>query len=131
MPHQTIPLQITLIRPPSGVLFSLQDKNKQLSQQTLSTGDDITFQLSVDVDDSGRIQGKFALGPPARRFFYICSGTYAGQTEALWSRRAKIPLAGLTSSHPQEAIIEGMAKDGGPVCATVPFVVSWRMHRNM
>jgi len=50
-------------------MFSLQDRANVLSQQTLSTGADITFTLAVERDASGRVLGKFAMGAPAQRFY--------------------------------------------------------------
>lgn len=127
-------LHVTLINPPAGVLFALQDKKNQLSQHILSTGANITFQLEIDLDGKGIAQGKFAMGPPVKRFFYINSGTYAGPhgtpQNTSWSRRAKVPLTGLPNCAEAEAEIKGTAKDGGPACATVPLLNgAWRSVR--
>lgn len=115
-------LRIKLIQPPAGVLFSLQDRSHVPRDETLSTGDDITFQLTIEREADGRVHGKFAMGPPAQRFLYICSGTYAGQTDTCWSRRAKISLMTLPAGTAIEGHIQGRAKDGGPACATVPLL---------
>ncbi|MEK6371421.1 MAG: DUF5990 family protein [Acidobacteriota bacterium] len=57
------------------------------------------------------------------------SGTYAGQADTPWSRRAKVPLAGITwalikraKGAPLEARINGTGSDGGPACGTVPLL---------
>lgn len=115
-------IRITLIEPPAGVMFSLQDRANVLSQQTLSTGANITFQLEIERDAGGGVRGKFAMGPPAQRFLYICSGTSAGQTDTCWSRRAKISLMNLPAGSAMEGEIQGCARDGGPACATVPLL---------
>jgi hypothetical protein len=124
-------LRITLLAPPPGILFSLQDRKNQLSQHTHSTGADITFELEMEVDEAGRAKGPFAMGPPAARFLYISSGSYAGQPGTVFNRRAKIPLSGLPSAAIAETEINGRAKDGGPACATVPLLNGgWRAVRS-
>ena len=127
-----VQLRITVVQPPPGVMFSLQDRAKVLSQQTLSTGADITFTLAVERDAGGRVLGKFAMGPPAQRFLYICSGTSAGQFGTCWTRRAKISLTNLPATALLEGEIQGRAKDGGPACATVPLLRGgWRPAHDM
>ena len=118
-------LRVTILNPPPGVLFSLQDRNNTLHQQTLSTGADITFELEIELDAAGRAKGKFAMGPPAARFLYINSGTYGGQTETPYGRRAKLPLTNLPDCPFAATQIHGRAKDGGPMCATVPLLGGW------
>ena len=118
----TVQLRITVIQPPPGVVFSLQDRARALSQQTLSTGANITFQLEIERDAAGGVRGKFAMGPPAQRFLYICSGTSAGQMNTCWTRRAKISLMNLPEGSAIEGEIQGRSRDGGPACATVPLL---------
>ena len=84
-----------------------------------------------------RLLGPFTQGPPAQRFIYICSGTCAGEADSRWTRRAKIPLTGITdallaqwrkgSPACLEARIKGTAKDGGPACASVALLDGWRI----
>ena len=99
----------------------------------------VAFQFEVEVADAAkvppRLVGKFAQGPADARFVYINWGTSAGQFGSCWSRRAKIPLRGITAKmiasllkKPAlllEASIRGTAKDGGPACATVPLLSDW------
>lgn len=117
-----IHIGITLIQPPAGVMFSLQDRSRVPRDETLSTGANITFQLTIEREADGRVHGKFAMGPPAQRFLYICSGAYAGQRDARWSRRAKISLMTLPAGRAFVGQIQGCSKDGGPACATVPLL---------
>ncbi|MBI2685397.1 MAG: hypothetical protein HYX27_03700 [Acidobacteria bacterium] len=132
MPLRTpVVLHITLIEPPAGVLFALQNKDNVLSSQIMSTGAGIEFEIPIEVDPTGRAFGKFVMGPPAQRFVYINSGTYAGQPNTRWSRRAKIPLANLPVGAHIETKINGRAGDGGPCCATVPLVVPWKARHNI
>jgi len=118
----TIEIRITLVAPPAGVSFCLQDKNSVLSQQNLSTGADLSFDLQFERDEDGRVRGKMAMGPPAQRFFYVNSGTSAGQIGSPWTRRAKISLMNLPPGRKFAGSIRGMNKDGGPVCASVPLM---------
>ncbi|MFN0106834.1 MAG: DUF5990 family protein [Bryobacteraceae bacterium] len=127
MPQRiTIPVRITLIDPPPGVMFCLQDRSLARSSPTLSTGADVSFELFIELDANAGVHGRFAMGPPGKRFVYVCSGTMAGQTDTRWTRRAKIPLTGLpfglTAGDRLEAVIGGRARDGGPACATVPLL---------
>jgi hypothetical protein len=63
----------------------------------------------------------------------------AGETVARWTRRAKIPLAGITwpmiakaaNGGFLEAGIAGTARDGGPACATVPLLdQGWKFSKS-
>ena len=84
-----------------------------------------------------RFFGAVAQGPPEGRFVYVCSGTLAGQAESCWTRRAKVPLDGITWRLIErvlsdgrlrlEARFQGRAGDGGPNCATVKLLEGgWR-----
>ncbi|HEU0121222.1 MAG TPA: DUF5990 family protein [Bryobacteraceae bacterium] len=126
-PRETVTLQITLTDPVPGVLHALQDKDNQLYSAAESTGADLTFTLTVERDDTGRVFGKFAMGTPTARFFYICSGTSAGQFGSPWTRRAKISLMALPPGNSFSGRINGRSKDGGPVCASVRLLDDgWR-----
>lgn len=81
-----------------------------------------------------RFTGEFAQGPAAARFVYVRSGTLAGQPDAAWTRRAKVPLWGISAELVQatlesgralEARVAGTAKDGGPFFASVPLLTPW------
>lgn len=137
-----LPLRITLEAPPAGVQFCLQGRPGELFDRKRSSGKDLSFDFSIRVAPgktagSLRFSGPFTQGPPAERFVYICSGTLAGQAGTEWTRRAKVPLKGVTNDQVArirksagarlEARIRGMAKDGGPACATVPLLDGWRL----
>ena len=65
----------------------------------------------------------------------VSPGRVAFEFGSPWTRRAKIPLRGITAKmiasvlkKPAlllEASIRGTAKDGGPACATVPLLPDW------
>jgi len=131
---RSLPLRITLINPPPGVPFCLQQGKSDLVPPSSISGEIISFDFTVNIandrtDGPPKFRGPFVQGPPSGRFIYINSGTYAGQADSCWSRRAKAPLSGIAweliedalskSSVVLEARIAGTAGDGGPVCATV------------
>jgi hypothetical protein len=137
-----VPIRITLLSPPSGVNFCVQGRDaRELIQQTRSSGHDLSFDVTLDaaqVAGVARFFGAMAQGPPAGRFVYVCSGTLAGQPESCWTRRAKVPLDGITWALIQrvltdagsrlEARLQGRAGDGGPTCATVKLLDGgWRL----
>jgi hypothetical protein len=135
---QELRLRIVVTDPLSGVWFALQRGKSELVAPT-SSGEELTFDFSVLADlasDPPRLTGEFTQGPPATRFVYINSGTYAGQTGTDWSRRAKVPLTGIRTSLAAKVIasngillarVYGMAKDGGPFCASVPLLTDWEI----
>jgi hypothetical protein len=139
---QELPLRITVVHPPSGVSFRLQQGKSDLVEPTHVSDDHLSFDFTVRVggDPTGapNFLGPFTQGPPAKRFVYVNSGTLAGQAASRWTRRAKVHLEGISwelieraLSSPGtvlEARITGTARDGGPACATVPLLDGgWRI----
>ena len=140
-------LRIVVEKPPAGVDYGVQSghgSNYDTVQTVRSRGDDLPFEFSVDVKEESRraapdFRGPFVQGPARARFVYLDIGTSAGQTDAPWSRRLKIPLTGITwdmidkvSSAPRrvlEARVPGTGRDGGPTCATVKDFDGWTIAR--
>ena len=134
-------LRFVVVAPPAGVTFAVQRGRADLLAPSRVTSDSLVFEFSVSVADATaqppRLTGEFTQGPPASRFVYVNSGTYAGQAGSCWSRRAKVPLSGISSRIVQsvlstpydivEAHIAGTGRDGGPACATVPLLSEWRI----
>jgi hypothetical protein len=131
---RSLPIRITLIKPPPGVPFCLQQGKDDLVPPSSDSGSITSFDFTVNIandraDGPPKFRGPFVQGPPSGRFIYINSGTYAGQADSCWSRRAKAPLSGITWELIEEALsksgavlearIAGTAADGGPACATV------------
>jgi Family of unknown function (DUF5990) len=125
---------ISLIKPPHGVPFCLQQGKADLVPPSTDSGETISFDFTVNIandraDGPPNLRGPFAQGPPGGRFVYVNSGTYAGQADSCWSRRAKVSLSDITWELIDEALskpgavlearIAGTAGDGGPACATV------------
>jgi hypothetical protein len=138
--HQ-LRLRITLIDPPAGVDFALQEKGGALHGLTRSTGRDIHFDFVVEVsrDAAGRPRflGPMTHGAPDERFVYFNSGTLAGQAESCWTRRGKVQLMTMTWGFIEKALrspsarletrIAGTAGDGGPACASVKPPAKWTL----
>ena len=146
MKDQEIPLRLTVVDPPADVVFAIQRGRSDLHQSTRSTGAPITFDFTVrirssDTTNRHTVLGPFAQGTPATRFVYVNSGTSAGDRTSCWSRRAKVPLSGITPEliaqlaqapgTTLEARIAGTGRDGGPACASVPLLGrGWRVVRS-
>lgn len=129
-----VAIRITLVAPPRGVSFCIQGRDKELLDLRSSTGADLSFDLTIHAERVGsdpRFFGDVTQGPPAGRFIYVCSGTLSGQAGSCWTRRAKVPLGGISwraieavrrGSSRLEARFDGTAGDGGPACATVKLL---------
>jgi hypothetical protein len=133
-------LRVTVVRPPAGVQLCLQRGQAELVSPVLPAGaEDVTFDLTVRVKDAGPGEppgflGPFVQGPTGGRFVYVCVGTLSGQEDSPWTRRAKVPLTGISwpairaaGDAPLEARYEGTDKHGGPTCATVKLLDGWRV----
>lgn len=140
---RSLSLRITLVKPPHGVPLCLQQGKADLVPPSSASREQVSFDFSVNIANDRpagppNFRGQAVQGPPAGRFIYINSGTYAGQADSCWSRRAKVPLAGITWELIEEALaksdavlearIAGTAGDGGPACATVRLLDSgWKV----
>jgi len=137
-------LTVVLEKPTAGVDFGLQKgsgHSYEIIQKQRSTGADLRFSCPVQVkgtrdkDLEPKLAGPYVQGPAGARFLYIGIGTYAGQADSIWSRRLKIPLAGITWAHidalaaDETALLHtrvpGTGKDGSPNCATVKPFAGW------
>jgi hypothetical protein len=142
-----ITLQIILIKPTPKCVFGLQKgsgNNYETVQKQIPTSNDLTFTFSIKVkgdklkDQLPKLSGSFVQGSADNKFVYIDIGTYAGQTDTIWSRRLKIPLTGitwgdidsLTSNSMLQTSVPGTGKDGGPNCATVKPFAGWH-HKHL
>lgn len=136
--------RIVLEKPPPGIDFGLQkgSGNKYETIQKQRSGDkDLNFEFTVRIKDTSSVQpiflGPFVQGTSSDRFIYFDIGTYAGQTNTVWSRRLKVPLAGITRDMINkmmtatnlllETKVPGTGKDGGPNCATVKPFSGWQL----
>jgi hypothetical protein len=137
-----IPLRITVLQPPDDVTFRVQRGKTNFADPDLlgparSSSRETAFEFHVRIGPrvAGRppnFLGEFVQGPPAARFVYLNSGKLAGQADSPWERRAKIPLTSITwkqvdavlagSGAVLEARVQGLGRDGGPICASVSLM---------
>ena len=131
-------LRIIVEQPPPGVDFGLQKGSGsayETVQKQRSQGKDLIFEFQPSIregvtDSMAALGGPFVQGPPRQRFVYIDIGTAAGQHDSAWSRRLKIPLAGIPAKFIRtggvlETRVPGVGRDGGPNCATVKDFEGW------
>jgi hypothetical protein len=133
---QSLKLRLIVTDPLPDVHCAMQ-RGKSGLLPPIDSSDAVVFDFTVQVDmsqDPIRLTGEFTQGPPAKRFVYVNSGFYAGKPGASWSRRAKVPITGISAVLANEAIsadktlqarVHGRAKDGGPFCASVPLLSDW------
>jgi hypothetical protein len=137
-----ITLQIILTKPTPEVIFGLQKGagiNYETVQKQTPISNDLAFTFSINVkgdrskDEFPKLSGSFVQGSGNNKFVYVDIGTYAGQSDTIWSRRLKIPLTGitwediesLTEDSMLQTCIPGTGRDGGPNCATVKPFAGW------
>ena len=136
----TVVVRILVRDPPAGVSFGVQRGHADVTDVQVSSGSDLVFEFPLTVADASsqpvRFTGEFAQGPAAARFVYVNSGTLAGEAGSCWTRRAKVPLSGITPEQVSNALqqgsalaalISGRAKDGGPACASVKLLSGWTL----
>lgn len=134
-----IRLRIIVVDPPPNVAFAIQLGRSEMLPAVHASKERLTFEFQLTVADANadppRLTGDCAQGPAQKRFVYVNSGSMAGQDASCWTRRAKIPLYGITCATLQkvleekhsvlETVVSGRSKDGGPACATVPLLTPW------
>lgn len=130
---------VTVLEPPAGVSMQVQKGRDELLPPAVSAAESISFEFPITVDlssGSPNFLGKFAQGPKDARFIYVNSGTYAGQADSIWGRRAKISLMNVTAEQINEVLatagavlatsFPGTGRDGGPTCASVKGI-EWQV----
>ncbi|HSC54058.1 MAG TPA: DUF5990 family protein [Phnomibacter sp.] len=139
-----ITLQIILIKPTAEVVFGLQEgsgSNYKTVQKQIATSNDLSFKFTIKVkgdrseEEVPKFSGSVVQGPAGNKFVYIDIGTYAGQSDSIWSRRLKIPLTGITwkdidslsGNSILQTCVPGTGRDGGPNCATVKPFGGWHL----
>jgi hypothetical protein len=138
--EREITLRVVVRKPPAGVDIGVQEghgNDYKTVQTQRSTAQDLQFEFPVRVKENKaggpNFLGPFAQGPADKRFVYLDIGACAGQTNTPWSRRLKIPLAGITwplieqaskASRAIEVCVPGTGGDGGPTCGTVKEIIS-------
>jgi hypothetical protein len=137
-----VPLRAVIENPPPGVRWAFQRSKGDLSDLKApdqSSAERLVFDFTVEADRAAnggvRFLGQGVQGPPDKRFFYLNSGTYAGDPASAYGRRAKISLMALDwplieSLAPGQRLeirFAGTGRDGGPACATIKVAPpGWR-----
>jgi hypothetical protein len=134
--RQKITLRLTIGDPVPGVAYSLQNKKSEPVAMVVAVDGPLSFDVPVDVAPGPRFLGEFVRNEgPTRRFVYVAIGGQAGDSSSPWSRRAKIDIHDLPADLLEkalagsvvEAYLPGRAKDGGPACATLRPLGSWKV----
>ena len=141
--ERQVTLRVIVESPPGDVDFGVQEghgNDYKTVQKQRYTKKDLRFEFLIRVREGKNGQpnflGSFAQGPANSRFIYLDIGTCAGQTNTRWSRRLKIPLAGITWPMIEQALaaplvievrVPGTGKDGGPTCGTVKQFSGWKL----
>ena len=135
---QDVKFRIVVADPLPGVAMQVQRGHDELLAPTSRNGTSLVFDFEIAVDLSGatpNFLGKYAQGPKNSRFVYVNSGTYAGQENTCWSRRAKLSLMSITKDQIKKAsgtnsrietVMPGVGTDGGPTCASVKGI-EWKV----
>ena len=137
----TVPFRIVVTDPLAGVAMQVQRGKDELLPPASVTASSTSFDFDITIDvnaDSPNFTGKYAQGPKAQRFVYVNSGTYAGQADTCWARRAKLSLMTITKKQIEDVISDPAARivatmpgtggDGGPTCASVKGI-EWKVDR--
>jgi hypothetical protein len=141
MSKHEVTLRVNVNKPLAGVVMRVQEGKDRLVPPCETSRDRISFEFPITVDMSSakpNFLGKFAQGPKDGRFVYVNSGSYAGQAGTKWNRRAKITLMKITAEQVRKVVetpgskleitIDGIGRDGGPVCASIPSaLVDWQI----
>jgi hypothetical protein len=131
-----VKLRITIVDPPAGTKWALQLGKSDLAPPIRATERAVVFETDAEAiagskAEPVRLRGAAVQGRPGDRFLYLNTGTYAGDRTSIWSRRAKVPLSGITASLAKAAagkgdVLEcqfsGTAEDGGPACASITLL---------
>ena len=121
--------RITIEHPVPGVLHSLQSKERApLDRKRSEAGEPLSFDFPLRIGPGPKYFGdQVQRESPERRFVYIRVGQAAGDHASPWSRRMKIDIHDTDPALLDEATkggilvltVDGTAKGGSPVCATV------------
>jgi hypothetical protein len=138
-----VPIRAVVDNPPVGVAWAYQRSKGDLGDLAAPTRTEagrLVFEFKLQAeptpDGGARWLGPGVQGPPDKRFFYLNSGTYAGDQASAYGRRAKISLMPIAWSQidnlgPGQVLeirFAGTGRDGGPACASIkPTPPGWRV----
>ena len=132
---QKITLRLTIRDPVAGVAYSLQNKKSEPVGMVVAGDGPLSFDVLVNVGPGPRLLGEFVRSEgQTRRFVFIAVGRQAGDSSSPWNRRAKIDIHDLPAELLESALagrvvearLPGRDKGGGPACATLRPLGSWK-----
>jgi hypothetical protein len=140
---QTLAFRIIIEKPAAGIIYGVQEGNGnsyKTFQKQLSGYDDLLFDIELPVKGNKEgglvLHGPFIQGPPHERFLYVDIGSYAGQENAAFSGRLKVPLPNISEEFIKEAADGGVlvtrisgTKGGHPNTGTVKPFDGWKLDR--
>ena len=132
--------RLTVCTPVVGATYSLQGKDGVVVDARKAGRTSLVFEIPVGIGEGAagpRVLGEFVRTEgKTRRFFYVATGLQAGDAKASGGRRAKVDFPVITPSLlalaakgglVMDAGMEGTAKDGGPIAATVELSPTWTL----
>ncbi|MEZ0610952.1 DUF5990 family protein [Fibrella sp. WM1] len=145
MTEEVFDFRIIVEKPVAGAIYGVQKGSgntyETLQKQTASSAA-LTFDIALPAKRTKEgnliLYGPFCQGPPHERFLYLDIGSYAGQENAPFSGRLKIPLPKLSDAFSSESIIGRTLvatvygtneTTGRPVGGTVKPVDGWKTDR--
>jgi hypothetical protein len=142
---ETLAFRIIIEKPAVGLVYGLQKgsgNSYETFQKQLSGSSDLLFDIELPVKGNKEgglvLHGPFIQGPPHTRFLYVDIGSYAGQENAPFSGRLKVPLPNISEEFIKEAADGGVlvtrisgtnAMDGRPNTGTVKPFDGWKLDR--
>ena len=132
---------MVVVEPLPGVRLCVQSGKGALLPPVAVNDEEMRFDVRIRFVAAGGVvtaRGPAVQGPPKARFVYINAGSSAGQPGSCWVRRAKVSLMAIDHAMlaelaavpgaALEARVHGRARDGGPLCASVPLLDGgWRV----
>jgi hypothetical protein len=128
-------IRIIVVNGPKDVEWGVQLRRTEILPPLRVDASDVTFDFTVRIDprrsEVQRFTGPAVQGKTGGQFIYVNSGQHAGQTNTCWNRRAKVSLMTISASMLAQyrrdggvlsARFFGVARDGGPACASVALL---------
>lgn len=143
MTEEVLDFRIIVEKPVAGAVYGVQkgsgNNYETLQKQTASSADlifDIVLPAKRNKEGNLVLCGPLSQGPPHERFLYLDIGSYAGQGNAPFSGRLKIPLPKISDEFRKEAtagralistVYGTNEKTGRPIGGTVKPVDGWKV----